>query len=129
MAWIKTTSGIALPEPLIGSGNTTISTMVNSGRNSSGNFVGQIVGEDKMKIEMAWDGLSPSEFENLLKIWDRRQGGKFINSFTVYDPRVRDYVTMRMYVGDRQGRPAMIANTGVGDPKYWQDIKVDLIQV
>ena len=129
MAWIQTSSGIALPEPLLGSGNTTISTMVNSGRNASGNFVGQVVGEDKMKIEMSFEGLSPQEFRNLLKIWDRRQGGKFINTFTVYDPRVMDYVSMKMYVGDRQGRPVMVSNPGTGDPRFWQDIKVDLIQV
>lgn len=129
MAWVKTSSGIVLPDPLLGSGGVTISTMVNAGRNASGNFVGQVVGEDKMKIEMSWEALNSTEFRNLLKIWDRRQGGNFINTFVVYDPRVQDYVSMKMYVGDRQGRPQQVSNAGTGDPRYWRDVKASLIQV
>lgn len=129
MAWVQTSSGIVLPDPLLGSGGVTISTMVNAGRNASGNFVGQVVGEDKMKIEMSWEALNSTEFRNLLKIWDRRQGGNFINTFVVYDPRVQDYVSMKMYVGDRQGRPQQVSNAGTGDPRYWRDVKASLIQV
>ena len=36
---------------------------------------------------------------NLLKLFDRKRGGKFINTFRVFDPRVNDFVYMDMYVG------------------------------
>lgn len=129
MAWIETKSGIAIPAPAVESGQVSISTLVNAGRNAQGKFVGQVIGDDKMKIEMSWNILSPTEFENLLKIFDRKRGGKFVNDFIVYDPRTRTYVEKRMYVGDREGRPLMVSNPGTGHPKYWTDVKANLIEV
>lgn len=129
MAWVKTTSGISIPEPAFDSGNVTISTLVNAGRNASGKFVGQVIGDDKLKIEMNWSVLTPQQFHDLLAIFDRKQNGKFVNDFTVYDPRTMTYRTVRMYVGDRQGRPLMVNSPGVGHPTYWADVKADLIEV
>jgi hypothetical protein len=128
-SWVKTTSGIAIPEPAFDSGNVTISTLVNAGRNANGKFIGQVIGDDKLKIEMNWSVLTPAQFQTLLNIFNRAQSGKFVNDFTVYDPRTMTYVTKRMYVGDRSGRPLMVSNPGTGHPRFWTDVKADLIEV
>ncbi|MBW2595133.1 MAG: hypothetical protein JRC93_04025 [Deltaproteobacteria bacterium] len=129
MAWVKTTAGIEIPEPAFDSGNVTISTLVNAGRNANGQFIGQVIGNDKLKIELNWKILTPTQFQALLKIWDRSQGGSFVNAFTVYDPRTKTYRSIDMYVGDRMGKPIMITNPGTGHPKYWQDIQANLIEI
>lgn len=127
MAWIELASGIALPAPALGSGKTTISTIVDSGRNTDGMFVGSVVGDDKLKIECKFPALSPEEMQRLLMIFDRKQGGSFVNRFRVFDPRVNDYVYMEMYVGDRSGEPYTLdAN---GRPRFWKDVQANLIEV
>jgi hypothetical protein len=103
--------------------------MVNAGRNAQGNFIGQVIGNDKLKVELNWSVLTPQQFSDLLKIFDRSQGGRFVNTFTVYDPRTMTYRNLPMYVGDRAGQPIMVSNPGVGHPKYWVDIQANLIEV
>lgn len=127
-AFVQTTGGILLPTPMLGSGNTIIATNVDGSRNESGNFIGSVVGNDKLKIEMSFAYMTPTEFMNFLKIWDRAQGGSFVNDFIVFDPRVNDFVTKKMYVGDRNGRPCLL-NQSTFVPKYWTDIKANLIEV
>lgn len=129
MAWIETTGGIALPAPELGSGGVTISTMVDGGRSTaSGLFVGTVIGDDKMSIKCKFGHLTPAEFQRLLKIFDRKQGGAFINDFRVYDPRTQAFVTKRMYVGDRHGTPYAV-DPRTFQPGYWKDIEVNLIEV
>ncbi len=129
MAWVTTSGGIAIPEPGYGSGTVTLSTLVNAGRNANGKFVGQVIGADKMKVEMSWEVLSAAQLQTILRVFDRTQGGAFVNDFVVYDPRQMAYVSKKMYVGDRSGTPIMVSDPGTGDPKYWTGIKVDLIEV
>lgn len=126
MAWIETASGIALPAPEMGSGGVTIATVVDGGRNANGDFIGSVVGDDKLKIEMSFEMLTVQQMKQLLRVFDRRQGGSFVNRFRVYDPRVADFVWMEMYVGDRSGVPLVLEN---GVPKAWQQVKANLIQV
>lgn len=127
MAWIETAGGIALPAPQMGSGGFTISTLVDGGRNAAGNFIGSVVGEDKLKIEMDFGVLEPDQLARLLAVFDRSQGGQFVNRFRVYDPRRQDFVWMDMYVGDRTGRPLRVGADFV--PLAWADVKANLIQV
>ena len=96
--------------------------------NESGNFIGQVVGDDKLKIECSFAYMEPVAFQNFLKIWDRKQGGKFVNEFVVFDPRINDFRTLRMYVGDRSGRPYLV-NKITSRPTFWVDIKANLIEV
>lgn len=128
MAYIQTKEGIVLPAPAFGSGGITIATNVDGGRNESGNFIGQVVGDDKLKIECSFAYMEPVAFQNFLKIWDRNQGGKFVNEFVVFDPRINDFRTLRMYVGDRSGRPYLV-NKITSRPTFWVDIKANLIEV
>lgn len=129
MAWVRTASGIAIPEPAFDSGGVTISTLVNAGRNANGEFIGQVIGNDKLKIDINFKVLSPTQMRDLLKLFDRRQGGRFVNTFRVYDPRTMSYRNLNMYVGDRSGRPIMVKNPGTGHPKWWVDVQANLIEV
>ncbi|HWQ98930.1 MAG TPA: DUF6711 family protein [Clostridia bacterium] len=128
MAYLQTAEGIVIPAPAFGSGGFTIATNVDGARNESGNFVGQVVGDDKFKIECSFAHMTPDELQSFLKIWDRKQGGKFVNDFIVFDPRINDFRTLRMYVGDRSGRPYLINKT-TSRPTFWVDIKANLIEV
>lgn len=126
MGWVTLASGIEIPEPAFDSGAVTISTLVNAGRNANGKFVGQVIGNDKLKIDLNWSAMTPDQFQDFLKIWDREQGGKFVNEFTVYDPRHRGYRDMKMYVGDRSGKPFIVDGA---HPRYWTEIQANLIEV
>lgn len=128
MAFVETTAGIALPCPAFESGQYTIATNVDGARNANGTFVGQVVGDDKLKIEMSFKYLTPEEMQRWLAIFDRKQGGKFVQEFRVFDPRVNDFVNMNMYVGDRSGRPYRI-NATTFRPEFWVDVKGNLIEV
>lgn len=128
MAWIETADGIALPTPALESGKITISTLVDGGRNSSGDFIGSVIGNDKLKIECKFNVLDPNQMQRLLQIFDRSQGGHFVNTFRVFDPRVNDFVYMDMYVGDRTGTPYMVSKKTM-QPSFWRNVQANLIQV
>lgn len=128
MAWIETAAGIALPAPEMGSSGVSISTLVDGGRNANGDFIGSVVGEDKLKIELSFARLSPDEMLRFLRIFDRTQGGKFVNRFRVFDPRVNDFVYLDMYVGDRSGTPYLV-DRKTFYPAYWKNVKANLVQV
>lgn len=125
--YIETLGGFPIV-PAFDSGGFIIATNVDGARNESGNFIGQVVGDDKLKIEVAFKHMTPEKLQELLKIWDRKQGGSFVNKFLVFDPRVNDFVVKTMYVGDRSGRPYTINPTTMR-PNFWVDIKANLIEV
>ena len=127
MSYVRTASGLLLPQPAHGSGKFTIATNVDGARNEVGNFVGQVVGDDKFKLEMTYSYLTPAQLRELLSIFDRKQGGKFVNDFYIFDPRVNDWVLMTMYIGDRSGRPLNL--TSADEPVGWLDVQANLIQV
>jgi len=128
MAWLETENGIALPAPSLDSGSVTISTIVDGGRNTDGNFIGSVVGDDKLKIDCHFNVLYPEEMMRLLQIFDRKRGGKFVNTFRVFDPRVNDFVYIKMYVGDRSGTPYLV-NPETMKPRFWRNVQSNLIQV
>ena len=125
--YIETLGGLPIV-PAFDSGGFIIATNVDGARNESGNFIGQVVGSDKLKVECSFKYMEPEQLQQLLKIWDRTQGGSFVNKFKVFDPRVNDFVVKTMYVGDRSGRPYMI-NPHTMRPEFFVDIKANLIEV
>ena len=126
--WIETTSGVVLPTPIMGSSGLTISTLVDGGRNANGKFVGSVIGEDKLSIDLEFINLSPEEFKNFLRIFDSNRGGSFVNEFRIFDPRINDWTTKEMYVGDRSGRPLKL-DKQTGRPLKWGDIKAKLVEI
>lgn len=127
-AWIQTTGGVVLPAPAMGSNKISISTLVDGGRNTQGKFVGSVIGDDKLKIDLQWDILSPEQFMALLSIFDRKKGGKFVNDFIVYDPRYNDFRTITMYVGDRSGTPYLVGKNTMR-PQWITEVTANLIEV
>ena len=129
MAYFVThSSGQILPGIAANSGIYTISPTVDGGRNENNDFIGSVVGEDKLKIELNFAMMSPEEFQTLLNMFDRKRGGSFVNTFRIFDPRVNDFVNMKMYVGDRTGRPLMVDRNSFR-PTAWVDVSANLIQV
>ncbi len=128
MAWIETAGGVSLPAPAYDSGRVTISTIVDGGRNAEGNFIGSVVGDDKLKVECKFNVLYPDEMRRLLQIFDRGSGGRFVNTFRVFDPRINDYTYLDMYVGDRSGTPYFVSPKTMR-PQFWRNVQANLIQI
>lgn len=121
-------NGIAIPEPAYGSGGFQLSTLVDGGRNQLGNFIGQVIGDDKLKYEMVWPALTPQEVQELLAIFDRRQGGSFTGTWNLYDPALGQMRDVLMYVNDRTGRPFKVTPS-TRMPELFLDVKLNLIEV
>ena len=97
------------PEPSQYSGQT--STVVDSGRNSAGIVVGGIIREDVAKVEMSWNYLTVQQWADILKCFSVARGGNFYNDVTFFCQDMGDWITRKMYVGDRK------ANMFRRDPK------------
>lgn len=126
--WIQTKSGVVLPPPALGSSKISISTLVDGGRNANGKFVGSVIGDDKLKIDLQWDVLTPEQFMSLLNIFDRKKGGRYVNDFLVYDPRYNAFRTITMYVGDRSGTPYLVDSSTML-PCWIKDVTANLVEV
>lgn len=126
--WIETAGGVALPAPELGSSGIDISTQVDGSRNAQGNFVGQVVGGTKLKVSMTFPDMSNEEFTRFLQIFDHQRGGRFSQTFRLWDPRVGDYAFLEMYVGDRHGVPLLV-DKGTMRPRGWKDVSANLIEV
>ena len=92
---------VKLPPLSVDSGKMTIATNVNSGRNSNAVVVGQKIGRDQSKIECNWSYLSQRQWKEILDIFER----SFFNNVTYFDMQKGEFITRKMYVGDRSARP------------------------
>lgn len=127
MKYIQFANDGYFPDVGYGSGQFTISTLVDGGRNTQGDFIGQVIGSDKYKYEITFKSLDPDVAREFLRRFDRTQDGRFIHDFLVYDPTRRDFVQKTLYVGDRSGRPFKVHPNG--HPERWLDVKANLIEV
>lgn len=94
----------------------------------SGNFIGQVIGDDKLKIEISFPQMTPEQLQRFLALFDRRVGGSFTNWFRVFDPALGDFRDALMYVGDRSGQPFKL-NALTSVPERFLNIKANLIEV
>lgn len=119
MAYIKIGS-YELPPPKRGV-HITVSTAVDSARNSNGVVVGQRIGRDLYKIDgLEWPWLSASQWSRIL-----REMSSFKFYVTFQDPVSNRAKTVRMYCGDRNGEPYYV--NGSGEPKFYRNCRVNLI--
>ncbi len=101
----------------------TISTNVNAGRNSLGEFVGQRVGRDQDKIDdLQWSFLDAATWSAILKEFD-----EFIVLVRFPDMKNNTWKTERMYPGNRTAKIWEIGADGL--PTMYKDCKVNLIDV
>lgn len=127
MSWVRMPGGVEVPSPKFGSGGFTLSTFVDGGRNQNANFIGQVIGDDKLKYDITFATLSPEELRRFLSLFDRRVGGKFTNNFEVYDPVLGRFRSALMYVGDRSGQPFKLDDSDI--PERFLDVKANLVEV
>lgn len=99
---LVTVGGKAIPEPSTYSATTA--TVVDSGRNVKGVFVGAIIREDTAKIELTWKFISAEDWANISKMFNSRYGGAFINPVNFYNQDTNDWETRNMYVSDRTAK-------------------------
>lgn len=90
-----------LPMISADSGNETITTAVNAGRNANAVIVGQKIGRDQSKLELKWSYLPANKWAEVLTIFEN----SFFNDVTYFDMQKNKRITRKMYVNDRKARP------------------------
>lgn len=108
------------PAPDVGA-NLIIATNVSDGKNANGEFVGQKVGRDQYKVEnLQWKFLDAATWSAILKEFD-----SFIVTARIPDMANNQFVTLRMYPGNRTATPIQFNKDGL--PTMYRDCKVNLI--
>lgn len=92
-------AGHPIPDPSTYNGTT--STLVDSGRNAEGKFIGSVIRDDVGKVEMTWKYISSEAWADILRLFSMKKGGSFVNSVTFYCQDSNDWETRDMYVSDR----------------------------
>lgn len=99
-----------------------VATNVSAGRNAKGEFVGQKVGRDQYKIDnLQWSMLSAEDWSKMLKEFD-----KFVVTGTFPDPVNNNWITIRIYPGNRTASEPVEWYED-GRPKRYKTCKVNLI--
>ncbi len=117
---------VHIPDPDYKSGQITIATNVDEGRNSKGDFVGNVVGDDKLKYEPTWGRLTADEYMLILSFFDRSVGGSFVKTCQVLDPRTNSFVIKKFYCSDRTATP--VAVTYPDGAVFYDDVKISLVE-
>lgn len=118
-------AGYDLPMPSSYRGNTA--TIVDSARNVDGVMIGAVIRDDVAKVEMSWKFLSTKEWSEILKLFDIKSGGKFINRVTFFDQVTGEFVSRDMYVNDRNAN--MFRVTEKDGVLGWLEPSLNLIEV
>ena len=126
--WVMLPDGTPLVNPKYGSGTLTLATSVDGGRNMDGFFIGNVVGNDKIKVDWTIASIEPQELANILSLFDRRVGGRFAREFLVYDPVLARHMPKLMYVGDRTMQPFKF-NSNTGELERFLDVRLNIIEV
>lgn len=92
-------AGTPIPAPSVY--NATCSTVVDSGRNVNGEYIGAVIREDVAKVEMTWKFISAEDWAAVLQLFLSKYGGSFINDVTFFNQTINDWETREMYVSDR----------------------------
>lgn len=102
-------AGIQVPFPEYGSGKQTTSTTVNGGFNALNVFIGQRVGRDRTKVELALGELDADLWSELCQKF--KVG--FVNTVKYYDMVEGRVITRKFYVNDRSAAPGKVTEQGV----------------
>lgn len=101
--------------------NFIVTTTVNSGRNANAEVVGQKIGRDQYKVNsLEWPWLSRAQWSAILK-----EFSNFEVIATFPDMVTGDFITLKMYPGDRTATPYWIDDSG--NPTWYMDCKVNII--
>lgn len=115
-------NGYELPSPKRGV-EPIVTTIVDAGRDANGTVVGQRVGRDQYKINnLEWAWLTAEQWSTILTL---------LSNFFVYvtfpDPVTNEFITIKMYCGDRTAEPYYVDDNG--KPTHYRNCRVNLIDV
>jgi hypothetical protein len=98
-----------------------VTTLVDAARNASGQVVGQKIGRDQYKVEaLTWPVLDADTWSAMLKEFDN-----FFFMATIWDMVNNDWVTLKMYPGDRTAD--VLKTDGNSRPTKYKDCSVNII--
>lgn len=115
-----TVNGVELPSPHTGL-KQIVSTIVNQGRNANGAIIGEKVGRDQYKLDsLQWVGLSAEQWSMICKLFSN-----FFVTVKTFDMVNDDWITLKMYPGDRTGEPLFVDENG--KPTVYKTCTVNII--
>lgn len=115
-----TINGKPFPFPKRGLG-VTVSTIVNSGRAANGRVIAQRIGRDQQKLNnTVWPYLDAKTWSEMLQEFE-----KFDLEVSYPDPVTNNWVTRKMYPGDRSAEPYMLDENGM--PTFYINCSCNLI--
>ena len=125
MRALVTISGHGIPDPSTYSG--TVSTVVDSARNTEAVMIGAVIRENVGKIEMTWKFLTVEKWSEICALFDSSRGGAFINSVEFFCPDMGGWITREMYCSDRKA--GVFMRNPNGSIKGLTGCSVNLIEV
>ena len=115
-----TINGRQFPSPDIG-GTLLVATNVSDGKNANGEFIGQKVGRDQYKFDnLQRKMLDAATWSEMMKEFE-----KFVVTDRIPDMVRNDWITIRMYPGNRTATPVEFDKDGL--PTMYQDCKVNIV--
>ena len=115
-----TINGRQFPSPDIG-GTLLVATNVSDGKNANGEFIGQKVGRDQYKFDnLQWKMLDAATWSEMMKEFE-----KLVVTAQIPDMVRNDWITIRMYPGNRTATPVEFDKDGL--PTMYQDCKVNIV--
>lgn len=122
---LVTIAGHPIPDP--SNYEATTSTVVDSGRNAEGKFIGAVIRDDVSKISMTWKYISAADWADILRLFSRKRGGSFINPVTFYLQDSNNWETKNMYISDRTA--SIFLRNKDGSIRGYLDPRIALIEV
>lgn len=113
-------NGVEFPFPARGC-NIIVTTPVDNARNAKAEVVGQRIGRDQYKINaLVWPMLTAEQWKFILQAFSG-----FFATVTFPDPVTDDFISMKMYPGDRSADPYWVDERG--KPTAFVNCKVNII--
>lgn len=129
---------VDLPCPSDYNGIST--TLVDSGRNTKGQVVGDVIASDVAKIELKWNFLTPSQYSQIAQLFEQKYNGSFFVPVSFFDiikngydgnntiaPDVTTNPCRLFYCGDRKAQFAKMVLNDDGTPKGYAGVSLNLI--
>ena len=110
---------VELPTPSEYSGIST--TLVDSGRNSSGEIIADVIKSDVAKVEITWNYLTVAQYSKIAKLFEKKYGGEFFVPVSFFD----------VISGNYEGDITIAPNTTTNKIRlfYPNDRKVDFAHI
>lgn len=113
-------NGVEFPYPARGC-NIIVTTPVDSTRNAKAEVVAQRIGRDQYKINaLVWPMLTAEQTEFILKAFSN-----FFATVTFPDPVTGEFISLKMYPGDRTVEPYWVDDDG--KPTKYVSVKFNII--